>query len=371
MTEQQKTKDKNSVTFVLVGLSAGGAERVAVNLINYWVKNGRQVKLITRLFKTDDFYSVPATVERFELGGGGETKNKIIGLLKNINYVRKLRKALKKTSTDVVISFMTRTNIQTIIASFKLNKQVIISERNDPTKQNHGWPWHWLRRKLYKYADIITANSSVALNEMSSYVPEGKLLLVKNPVLIPENKAETVSSNLILNVGRLVPAKNQELLVHAFVNISETFSEWKLKIVGEGEEREKLNNLILAKRLTDKIELPGLIHDVDSVYRSASIFVLTSKFEGTPNALLEAMSYGLPSVISDNLPGAVKLVENVNCGLIFNHNDPEDLESKIEYLIKNPDARKKMGQAAFDKSKEFALEDVWETWNSILIGKSE
>lgn len=356
------------ITFILGGLIGGGAEKVASSLIREWINRGYEITLITRLGAEADFFSVPGSVNRVVLGGEGKSANKMIALLKNIPFIWKLRKEIKNAGYPIVVSFLTKTNIHTILAAAGLNKKVIISERNDTTRQSHPWPWPLLRKLLYKYADLVTANSEIAIQGMRGYVPAEKLRLVPNPVSIPEVKASPESSSLILHVGRLVPQKGQHFLLKAFSDLEESLKyRWTCSFLGEGEEVEKLKGLAQNLQISDRVTFHGLVAHPSKYYLKAGIFVLPSEFEGTPNALLEAMSYGLPAIISDSLPGALEYVKDGVNGLVFKSGDSDDLHRKLKFLVQQPELRKKMGDYARDLIADQSVEKVSNIWEKYFI----
>lgn len=359
----------HSVGFVLGGLVSGGAERVASHLIHYWHQQGIEVTLIVGHDESGDFYSVPADLKRIIVSNGSPSNNKLIALLKNIPIVWNLRRALKKTEAQTVISFLTRTNIYTILASIGLKKRVIISERNDTTREEHPWPWPQLRKMLYNYADVVTANSGIALSGMKEYVDGEKLTIVPNPVYLPDKKAVPSGSKTIINVGRLVPQKAQHLLIEALALIEEKRRNgWILNILGVGEEEKKLKNIAAEKRLADNVNFCGLVKDIEREYQKAGIFVLSSIYEGTPNALLEAMSFGLPCIISDTIPGAENLIEDEKTGLFFSSGSAEDLAEKILKLMDNPEYRQQLGTNARNRVKIYSPENVMPVWDKLVMG---
>lgn len=362
----------NSVVFVLGGLVSGGAERVASRLINYWYEKGWTVTLVVGHKRDKDFYSVPKDLNRMVVSNGSPSGNKVVALLKNIPIVWNLRKAFKKTESQTVISFLTRTNIYAILACIGLNKRVIISERNDTTREEHPWPWPLLRKVLYKYADIVTANSEIALSGMRGYVDKEKLKIVPNPVDIPQKNANPKKSKIIINVGRLVPQKAQHLLIEALYLIDEKKrTGWSLDILGIGEEEENLKRLAEAKKLSGSVKFHGLVKDIERAYQEAGIFVLSSKFEGTPNALLEAMSFGLPCIISDTIPGAEDLIDHEKTGLIFSSGNADDLAEKISILIDNPEYRQQLGTNARKRVEIYSPDNVMPVWDKLLMGESK
>lgn len=361
------TSDK-SVIFVLGGFNAGGAERVASHLINYWYEKGWEITLIIGHGSDRDFYKIPDGINRIVIDNGSPSSNKFIALAKNLPYVWHLRKALKKMDSSNVISFLTRTNVHTILACLGLKKHLIISERNDTTREEHLWPWPVLRKFLYRFADVVTANSEIALSGMKSYVPAEKLKIVRNPVFIPEKSSEPHQSARILNVGRLVPQKAQHLIIEALSLIGrKNLNGWSLHVLGEGEEKTRLLQLAEQKEVADHIHFHGLVENPAGYYLSSGVFVLSSAYEGTPNALLEAMSFGLPCIISDTLPGAMELIENGESGLVFSSGDAEHLAEKLSLLMSNPSERIRLGMNARERIKKLAPENVIPSWEKLLL----
>lgn len=359
--------NKKKITFVLGGLNYGGAERVASLMIRYWYENQYPIAIVSRRGPENDFFEIPEDIERYNLGGEGTSANKIMALFKNTLHIIKLRKAIKQSKADVVISFLTKTNIHTILASFGLGVRIVISERNDTTRQHYPWPWPYLRKKLYKFAAEVTANSQVAIDGMKPYVSKKKLHLVRNPLQFPDTFAQPDRSTILLNVGRLVPQKAQYLLLESFSKIEKNNKkDWKCVILGDGEERENLCKQANMFNINEKVELPGLVENPSHYYKSAAVFVLTSEYEGTPNALLEAMAHGLPVVASDSLPGALEYVKDGKNGFIFEALNSEDLSEKILYLINRPKLRKKMGDKSIDLVKDLSIEIVMQNWHQLI-----
>ena len=354
---------KKKIVFILGGLVGGGAEKVATTLIRSWNKANYEITVITRLDSKHDVFSLPENVKRISIGDKGESTNKIKALLNNIPIVWKLRKMIKKSEADIVIAFLTKANIHTILASLGLKKKVIISERNDTTRESHPWPWPLLRKFSYKFADYVTANSEVSLNDMKKYVPISKLQLILNPVAIPFEKAKPQSSNVIINVARLEQQKKQHILLQAFAQIeNQLSSKWTIDILGEGSERKNLEKLSRKLEITESVHFRGFIKNPENFYRSSAIFVLTSEYEGTPNALLEALAQGLPCIVSDSIPGAFKYVIDGKNGYYFRSGDAIDLKKKLEILLKDPDMRKKFGSNSVMLVKDLNIDKIGSHW---------
>lgn len=366
---RSKAGNDQDIAFVLdAGFSAGGAERVAATLITGWINEGRKVTLITMRGVDKDVYQSPIGMDRIVLGGPRPPANKFAALVMNLGDVIRLRRVLKQLRAPVIISFLTIPNIRTVLAASTLGKRVIISERIDTTREKQFWFWHTMRRLVYRFASVVTANSHVALDSMSAYVPSRKLSYVPNPVVIPKHSATPEDSHLILNVGRLVFQKNQALLIEALACLGHRIQDWSAEVLGGGPEEDRLRSQIQALGLEDRIHLRGVVPDPGPYYRAAAMFVLTSRYEGTPNAMLEAMAHGLPCLVPDDLPGAIQFIEDGFCGLTFTSGDAADLAAKIVVLMGNPPLRKKLGDSARTRMQDLSLEKVLSVWEGLGVG---
>mgnify|MGYP002152379729 CR=1 FL=1 len=363
-------KVRSDIAFILdCGFRGGGAERVAFGLISFWAASGKKVTIITMSPPKNDLYLQPPSVQRVVVGGEMPPRNKIESLVRNVGDVFRLRRVLREVDAPLIISFLTIPNIRTVLAGTFLDKHIIISERIDTTRETQSRIWHLLRRAVYRFASVVTANSQIALNDMARYVPSHKLAYVPNAVAPPVRTSSPDQSRTILSVGRLAKQKNHALLVEAFSILSDRYQEWSVDILGEGPEEEKLASLVEEKRLSGTVRLRGLVLDPGQYYQSAGIFVLTSIYEGTPNAMLEAMAHGVPCVVADSLPGALAHVEDGVTGLVFRSGDPKSLAAKIALLIHDPEQRTRLGEAGRQRMLRFTTDKVVAIWDKLGVSE--
>jgi len=263
----------------------------------------------------------------------------------------------------------------TVLAARSLPCQVIISERNDPARQKLRFPWDYLRPRYYNGAHVVTANTHGALDVMQSYVDLQKLEYVPNAVsqldLNTEHvKKEILNGPTVLIVGRLHHQKAHDVLLDAFAQLPPGLSEWKLSVVGQGEQEQILRNQARALGLVDRVIWHGQVEDPFPFYREAEIFVLPSRHEGTPNALLEAMSCGMAVIISDASPGPLELIEDGKTGIVVPVDDPASLARAIERLADNAELRASLGRAALEKVSEYSLPRTLLAWERLIGWKS-
>lgn len=355
-----------SILFVLDGgFDGGGAERVATRLIAGWVDRGIQVTVLSLSSSKSESYEISDQVARIYLGEITVSRNIFTKGFRHISNMFKLRNAIRDKRSDVVLSFLTRTNIRTILASLGLGRRLVISERSDPYHQPYKWFWKVLRYALYRHADVVTANTHMALTYMKCFVPAGKLAYIHNPIPLPELLAQPSTSKSILNVGRLVPLKSQILIVEALAITG--VKDWVINILGDGSEEKRLASAAIRLAVENQLILHGFVTQTADFYLSAGIFVLPSVYEGMPNALLEAMSYGLPCVVSDSLPGALEHIEHGVTGLVFRSGDATDLAEKLLLLIRSAKLRNELGWAARERMRQFSCEKVLNDWDAVLF----
>jgi glycosyltransferase involved in cell wall biosynthesis len=362
---------KVDIVFVIHDMRGGGAQRVALNLIEAWIRQGLRVQVITWLAAETDFFKLPAGVQRTVIGPKPLGAGRVAAHLFNIRAIFCIRRHLRESRPKVVVSFITVTNIFVILASAGLKCRLVISERNDPTRQRAGPIWATLRRGLYRFADVVTANTAHAVEAMVDYVPRRKLVAVHNPVVLPGDIQSFKRSSVVLNVGRLVPQKNQRLIVEAIALLGIKSQDWRMELVGEGPDRDDLVGLAERKGLSGLVNMQGSVADPDPHYRAAGIFVLSSVYEGTPNVLLEAMAHAVPCIVSDSLPGALEYVEDGVSGLIFRSGDSTHLAECLLKLIENPDLRLSLGREGRKRVENYSVEIVLAQWNRLLFPSSD
>ena len=208
-----------------------------------------------------------------------------------------------------MLSFLTQTNILTVLATRGLDTHIVISERNDPRLQRHRPRVEWFRRVVYPWADVVTANSKGALEALQAFVPKEKLAFLPNPLADPpSSETFAFAAPTVITVGRLVEQKGIDVLLTAWAKVVAALPEWRLALVGDGPLSDKLKEQARGLGIDHRVDWVGHVSDPFPLLRGAKLFVMTSRFEGTPNALLEAMACGLPAVVSDASPGPCELI---------------------------------------------------------------
>ena len=285
---------------------------------------------------------------------------------------RRLRALLQQQRPKRVLALLTKTNILCSAAVWDLPIHLVVSERNDPRLQNIDRLWSRLRCVYYRRADVVTANTEGVLEALQAMGPWQRLALLPNPLptalTLQDSHKPTVDREAeVLAVARLVPQKGLDVLIRAFASLPESVRDgWSLTLVGDGPELATLQALASDAGLRDLVHFEGFRSDPLVFMRRASIFALPSRFEGMPNALLEAMAAGLPSVVTDASPGPLEMVCNGHQGLVVPTDDVRAFAAALQKLMLDGDLRNRCGVAARTTLRALDWDVVESHWRSVL-----
>ena len=285
---------------------------------------------------------------------------------------RRLRALLQQQRPKRVLALLTKTNILCSAAVWDLPIHLVVSERNDPRLQSIDRLWSRLRCVYYRRADVVTANTEGVLEALQAMGPWQRLALLPNPLptaltLQDSHKPPVDREAEVLAVARLVPQKGLDVLIRAFASLPESVRDgWSLTLVGDGPELATLQALASDAGLRDLVHFEGFCSDPLVFMRRASIFALPSRFEGMPNALLEAMAAGLPSVVTDASPGPLEMVCNGHQGLVVPTDDVSAFAAALQKLMLDGDLRNRCGVAARTTLRALDWDVVESHWRSVL-----
>lgn len=340
-----------NIIICIPSLEYGGAERVTTRLANYFSKQNTVTVITVRESKQE--YKLNCSINKIVLKSSN-----------SFSRVFKLRSVIKKINPDIVITMFAPMYILVYYAMIGLNIPQIVSERNDPRNYSGSFITRLLYQKILTKADGIVFQTKQA----QSYYKQNKIkssTIIYNPIDHNELPAYFLGTRnkVIVNVGRLHEQKNQKLLIDAMINIHKKIPEYKLIIYGEGNLRNALSNYIEKGGASEYIELAGQSNNVLTLINKASLFVLSSNFEGMPNALIEAMCLGLP-VISTNCPcgGPSELIRNNENGILVDVNNEEQLSNAILEVINNPTLCKRISTNALQKRKQLDINTIGLQW---------
>lgn len=371
-------------------ITSGGAERVLTILANAWAAKGWDVTLVT----LDDgsvppFYSVDPGVRHVTLAvsrrsaagkaltaasvGRGPIRwlmqSKLATLWNMSRRALRVRQGLVALKPDLVISFIDQVNILALVALAGTGIPVVISERIDPAHHRIGWAWSALRVMTYPRADRLVVQGERIQNQFHGRVRRCSRV-IPNPVLRPPATPRTPDSErtgrTLVAVGRLVPQKGFDLLLETFARLAPRHPDWRLVIWGEGPERGNLEKLRGDLGLGDRAILPGNHARIYEALAESDLFVLSSRFEGFPNALCEAMAMGLPVVSFDCPSGPSQIIRPGRDGLLVPLGDQEGLLQALDGLMANAALRASMGLEAREIVERFSLEKILAQWEACI-----
>lgn len=365
MKKARKNTQKH-IVFFISALRKGGAERVLLNLVRYFSQSGYIVTLVTQ-YKAEQEYELDDNINRIysEILPEEMTQNRITNF---INRYKKLRNIWKDLKPDAIVSFIGKNNIMAIFTSLFLHIPVIVAVRGEPNEEYYSKGMKLGARVLFNFA------SGVVLQTEDSKLFFGKMIqkrakVLKNPLTEEFIKPlyEGPRDKTIISVGRLDENKNQQMLIRAFAEIEKVHPDYKLILYGDGDKRDELEKLVEKLGIKDKVEMPGNINNISSRIQKAGIFALTSKTEGMPNALLEAMVLGIPSISVDCPCGGPKdIIDSGVNGFLIQRNNIEELVEKINYIIEHPDMAQQMGRQAFLIRDEYMPQKVYQSWENYI-----
>jgi glycosyltransferase involved in cell wall biosynthesis len=353
---------------VVSSLGAGGAERTVSLLANAWAARGRPIAIVTLTGVSGDAYALDHRVERIGLDLERDSRSRVQAIVNNLRKVRGLRHAVASLAPDVVISFVDKCNVLTLVACAGLGVPVVVSEQIHPAHYEIGRAWSLLRRLTYLSAAVLVVQCEAIRAWAIGVVPHRRIQIVPSPVgeqFAPPQKGEHQRKPIILAVGRLTVQKGFDLLIKAFQDVVLRHPHWSLVIIGQGPQEGELRRL--ARGLPPgSIVFPGVVTDPERYYRESSLFVLPSRFEGFPNVLLEAMASGCPVIATDCPGGTSEIIRHGYDGLLAPPENVEALAKAMDQLMSDSSERDRLGSHAVEVSHRFAVDRIVGLWEEII-----
>lgn len=344
--------------FFIGTLRNGGAERVVSILASKMSEQGMDTEILM-YYDKPVFYEVSTKVKLTVVEKETGTKSKG----KNLLWLRKYF----KENAKVVISFLAPFNMMAIAANFGNGTPIIVADRNDPRNVPSKFVVRKTRDFLYRFADGIVVQTQKNKAYFSKSV-QHKSTVIYNPVDLKEYAGIALSvekEKKIVTAGRLMPQKNQKMMIRAFAEILKKHPDYELVIFGDGPSEEKLKKLVEELGISINVSMPGNVKDLHDRIKSAEIFVLSSDYEGMPNALIEAMCLGLPCV-STKVSGATDLIQHEINGMLVEIDDQVGFAENLNTLIENKDLSAEIALNATKLNDELELSKIMNEWITFI-----
>jgi glycosyltransferase involved in cell wall biosynthesis len=336
--------------------------------------------VVTLTGPENDFYTLDPRVRRCALAMDRESASVGAAVRANLERLLAFRRVLVHERPDAAIAMMTSANVLLALAATGTRVAVRIgSERAHPPLLPLGRAWAALRRVTYGRLSRVVAQTEQSATWLAAHTraPARRITVIPNPVVYPLEsgpphvdlatlRVDAGKRRVLLAVGRLDPAKGFDALIDAFAALAGEHPEWGLVILGEGGERARLQDRVRTHGLSGDVFLPGRAGNMGACYAEADAYALTSRVEGFPNSLLEAMAHGLPVVAVDCETGPGEIVTPEVDGLLVPPDDPAALTGALGRLLRDADLRRALGERAVDVRARFAVDRIAQRWERLL-----
>jgi glycosyltransferase involved in cell wall biosynthesis len=359
-------------------LGSGGAERVTANLANHWAGKGWDITVVTLAPQSNDFYQLHPVVKRIALELAGDSGNRLAGLWRNVQRIFALRRVLRQVQPDNALGMMSTANVLLALAVWNLPQiRAIGCERTHPPQTPLGDLWEGLRRRTYGRLAAVTALTGKSADWLKTRTRARRVPVIPNAVLwpfplqAPRLSPDAVCSSgrhMLLAVGRPDMGKGFDCLIESFNTLAQKYPGWDLVILGEGPLRAMLQAEAMAAKLDERVFLPGLAGNVGEWYERAELYVMSSRFEGFPNTLIEALAHGLPAVSFDCDTGPRDIIRHEVDGLLVPPGDVAGLTAALDRLMGDAGLRQQLAARAVEARTRFSMQRIAGMWEELFQG---
>lgn len=349
---------KIKVMMVFHSIGYGGADKMFAYIANTLSKHQFEVSIYTYESNEEPHYQLENNIKVIK-----ETKYFNRSNMNKIFQLLNTRRNIKRYKPDIVISFMSTSNFFSVIGTRFSGIPVLISERGNPGIER-GF-FSWIKQKTLIFSEAAVFQTEGA-KEYFPKILQKKSRIIPNPVLATSVKVPPWDErgNEISFVSRFdIKQKRHDVVIAAFKKVSTIYPEYKLVFYGDGQDEPEVRKLVNNYSLNEKVIFKGKVNDVIKQIAHSKLFVMSSDFEGIPNALIEAMSLGLPCISTDCDPGGARfLIENHVNGILVPKGDSDALAEAIMNLLKNPHFADNLGQQAREINHEYSEEKIQQKW---------
>ena len=359
---KKERKYAGKLAFYIGSLNKGGAERVFVNLAEYFQNKGYQIVMVTQ-YRKEDEYVLAEGIRRVisDIPPEETTGSRAVNFYRRMS---RLHRIWKKERPDLVLSCVGKNNFMAVVTTMFTKTKPVVSVVGEAKEEYPNRLMKALANLLFPFASGVILQTERSKSFFSQRVSRTSVILPNslNPLFIRE-RFRGEREKRIVSVGRLDANKNHEMMIRAFAGLAGRYREYTLTIYGEGELREHLQKLIASLGLEEKVFLPGVVPDVAERIEKAALFLLVSYSEGVSNALIEALALGLP-VIATDVPsgGTQELIRHGENGLIIPPGDEEALKAAMERLLSDGEYAERLGEQAHKIQERLAPERVNRQW---------
>lgn len=369
---------KIKIILIISSLRQGGAERIITYIASYLRQEKYEISLILYDKKGPYLAEIPKYINIYDF-----RKRTPLDFIRLIFCTRKV---IKEVKPDIVLSFLSYTNIVTGLSILFLKRgfKIIFSERNYPPESlrriKFGWAKKWLMKFTYQKADLILPNSNLTKVALEKYfhVRSDKLKTIYNPIdlgkVIERSREEVAhpffedkNSQVIISIGRLVEQKRFDRLLRVFSYVAKQNEKVCLVVIGEGELQIVLSELAVKLNIHESVDFVGFQENPYAWISKADIFVLSSDYEGFPNVMLESMACKTPVISTDCPSGPNEIITNGENGILVAPDDEEGMATAVNTLLNNKELREKFSKEGFKKVNEFAIEKIIPQYEELFV----
>ena len=350
------------IVIVQAGLGAGGAEKIVNMLAHHRHELGDKVDVIAvNATNSASFFPYKDAIAIHALGG-----NSGAGIGGNFVRLRRLRRRLQALQPQLVISLLTKINVMVGIATIGLETSIIMSERNNFTVQTMHPAWRFLVRVFVGRAATLVMQTELARVSLPDRLKK-RAVVIPNPVTpAPFNGRISGEQAKFVAVGRLERQKGFDLLLEAFARAAEQLPSASLAIFGEGPERPALKRLADRLGISARLVMPGTTRTPQEWLEAGNIFVLSSRFEGFPNVLLEALLTGMATVSFDCPWGPSEIFRNEDCYPLVPAADVDALAAALVRVASDPETKRRLEKMGPRVAARFSESSVFARWDGII-----
>ena len=360
---------RKKIMFYTMILQKGGTEKTITNLANYFISE-YDITIVTNINKKSE-YVLNEKIKHICIDLVDKSKENILKkIFTKLSYKRsaQLKEIINSEKPDIILTFLPEPTIRVLALKKHFKKiPMIVCIRNHPTKEYYYPLLKKVRDYYYTKANTIIIQDKKYEKYLNKNI-EHKIEVIPNYIseeFILNNKIQKKEKKIV-TVTRLEKQKNISLLIKAFSKLDNKFNDYKLYIYGEGSKKTKLEKIVKKLRLTDRIIFLGKVDDINNAIKDAMLFILSSNYEGMPNALLEAMALSLPVISTRSTEVIDSIIKNNENGIVVSKKNVNELTSKIEYVLNNIKKSNSMGKKAGQVQITHNKKNIIKKWESIL-----